>query len=260
MKVAIVGVGGLGSALAHGLVGKVAGLTLSDRNPGKLVPFTGAASLVSDPVEAVRGADVVVLAVKPRATGALAQAVAPALGPETLVVSCAAGVPVATLPGAAARAMPSIGAARGASTTAVFLGPSCVAERDRPRIFEVFEAVGQVREVPDEGWLHPVTAVAASGPAFLLVAVEALVDAGVEAGLPRADALAFAAGALQAAAARLEPGVEPSALRALVTSPAGTTAAGLAALEKAAVRSAFLDAVRAAVARSHELAGRAPGK
>lgn len=255
MKVAILGVGGLGSALAHGLVGKVERLALSDRHPEKLHPFTGAATLIDDPVEAARGADVVVLAVKPKHTSDLARAVAPVLGPDALVVSCAAGVPVGALPGAAARAMPSIGASRGASTTAVFLGPRCVAERDRPRLHEVFAAVGTVREVPDEGWLHAVTAVAASGPAFLLMAVEALVDGGVEAGLPRADALAFAAGALRAAAARLDEGVEPAGLRALVTSPAGTTAAGLAALEKAAVRAAFLDAVRAAVARSRELAG-----
>jgi pyrroline-5-carboxylate reductase len=73
--------------------------------------------------------------------------------------------------------------------------------------------------------------------------------------MPRADALTFAAGALAAAAARLEDGSEPAQLRALVTSPAGTTAAGLAALEKGAVRAAYLEAVRAAVARSRELSG-----
>jgi pyrroline-5-carboxylate reductase len=253
VKVAILGVGGLGSALAHGLVGKVEALALSDRHPEKLTPFSGAALLTADPLEAARGADVVVLAVKPKATAELAAAISAAVAPGALLVSCAAGIPVSSLPGAAARAMPSIGASRGASTTAVFLGPRCVPERDRPRVVEVFAAVGKVREVPDEAWLHAVTAVAASGPAFLLVAVEALVDAGVEAGLPRTDALAFAAGAIQAAAARLDDGVEPANLRALVTSPAGTTAAGLAALEKGAVRAAFLDAVRAAVARSKEL-------
>jgi pyrroline-5-carboxylate reductase len=258
MKVAILGLGGLGSALAHGLVGKTAALALADRHPEKRAAFTGAASLHEDPVEAARGADVVVLAVKPKATPALAAALSPVLGPDTLLVSCAAGVPVASLPGAAARAMPSIGASRGASTTAVFLGPRSVPERDRPRLFEVFAAVGEVREVPDEAWLHPITAIAASGPAFLLVAVEALVDAGIEAGLPRAEALAYGAGALTAAAARLEDGVEPAALRAQITSPAGTTVAGLAVLERGAVRAAFLDAVRAATARSLELAALEP--
>lgn len=255
MKVAILGVGGLGTALAHGLVGKVAELSLCDRNPHKLAPFGSAARSFTDAAAAVVDADVVVLAVKPRGTAALAAAVATSLRADALLVSCAAGVAVASLPGAAARAMPNIGAARGASTTAVFLGPRCVSERDRPRLAEVFAAVGRVREVPDESWLHPITAIAASGPAFLLVAVEALVDAGVEAGLPRADALAFASAAVHAAAARLDDGVEPGTLRALVTSPAGTTAAGLAALERAAVRSAFLDAIRAASARSKELGG-----
>jgi pyrroline-5-carboxylate reductase len=86
-----------------------------------------------------------------------------------------------------------------------------------------------------------------------LLALEALVDAGVEQGLPRADALAFARGALLAAAARVGDGVEPAAVRATVTSPAGTTAAGLAVLERAGVRAGFLDAVRAATERSKEL-------
>lgn len=255
MRVAIVGVGGLGAALARGVLGRVEHLALADRNAHKLAAFAPAAATFADPEAAARGADVVVLAVKPKDTARVAAQVAPVLAPEGLLVSCAAGVGVARLPGPAARAMPSIGASHGASTTAVFLGPECNPARDRPRLREIFAPLGPVREVPDESWLHAVTAVAASGPAFLLVAVEALVDAGVESGLPRTDALAFAAGALQAAAARLEDGIEPSALRAQVTSPAGTTAAGLAALERGAVRAAFLDAARAAVARSRDLGG-----
>lgn len=255
MKVAIVGVGGLGGALARGLVGRVSSLALADRNADKLAPFAGAAFTTLDPLEASRGADVLVLAVKPKEVLRVAHTVTAGLDPDALLVSCAAGVPVAELPGVAGRAMPNIGASHGASTTAVLLGPRCIRSRDRPRLEEVFSAVGAVREVPEETWLHAVTAVAASGPAFLLLAVEALVDAGVEAGLPRAEALAYAAGALTAAAARLQEGAEPSVLRAQVTSPAGTTAAGIACLERSAVRGAYLDAARAAVARSRVLMG-----
>ncbi len=253
MKVAILGVGGLGSAMAAGLARQGIALALADRHPDKLEPFSATAEIYADPAAAAAAADVVVLAVKPKATAALARSLT--LGPDAVLVSCAAGIPTASLPGAAARAMPSIGAAVGASTTAVFLSERCVPARDLPRILEVFGALGPVREVFDEKHLHAATAVAASAPAWLLVAVEALVDGGVEAGLPRADALAFARGALEAAAARLEEGAEPQALRALVTSPAGTTAAGHAALERAGVRAAFQEAVRAAVARSQELAG-----
>jgi pyrroline-5-carboxylate reductase len=259
MKVTILGVGGLGSALAKGLSAARDGstpvsLTLCDRHPAKVAPFAAAARLVDDPATAVAEADVVLLAVKPKGTAGLAASLLPAMRPDALLVSCAAGIPLAAFDEerAVARAMPSIGAAKGASTTAVLLGPGCDRPRDLARLQAVFSAAGSVREVPDEVWLHAVTAVAASGPAFLLLAVEALADGAVEAGLPRADAVAYAASALRAAAARLDDGVEPQSVRALVTSPAGTTAAGLAVLERGAVRGVFLDAVRAAVARSRE--------
>lgn len=255
-KVAIIGVGGLGGALAEGLLTRGAELSLCDRHAEKLARFVGRAETHLEPGDAVTAADVVVLAVKPKVTPATCKQVVARAPLGALVVSCAAGVPVAGLPsdGPTARAMPNIGASRGVSTTAVFLGPRAERERDLARLAEVFSAVGAVREVPDEAWLHAVTAVAASGPAFLLLAVEALVDAGVEAGLPRADALAYAAGALRAAGARLEEGLEPAALRTEVTSPAGTTAAGLAALEAHGGRAAFQHAVRAAVTRARELA------
>ena len=256
MKIAIIGVGGLGGALAEGLLARGATLSLCDRHVEKLARFVGRAETHLEPGAAVQGADVVVLAVKPKVTPATCKQVAVHAPAGALVVSCAAGVPVAALPaaGPAARAMPNIGAARGFSTTAVFLGPRTERERDLARLAEVFSAVGAVREVAEEAWLHVVTAVAASGPAFLLLAVEAMADAAVEAGLPRGDALAYAAGALRAAAARLEDGAEPGALRAEVTSPGGTTAAGLAALEDRGARAAFQDAVRSAVARARELA------
>ncbi|MBM4282944.1 MAG: pyrroline-5-carboxylate reductase [Deltaproteobacteria bacterium] len=264
MKVTIVGIGGLGGALAEGLLAmpdtaEPVALTLCARRPETAARFADRSRVMGDPRAAVAGADVVVLAVKPRATAPLLAELASALAPEALVVSCAAGTTLASLasasPGAfaLARAMPNIGAQARSSTTALCLGARCSAGRDLPRVQRIFAAVGEVRVVDDETWLHPITAIGASGPAFMLLAVEALVDAGVEAGLPRAEALAWARGALVAAAARLDPALEPQALRATVTSPAGTTAAGLARLEERAVRGAFLDAARAAAARSREL-------
>lgn len=287
MKVTIIGVGGLGGALARGLLASSSvrggggggdvddpvALTLCARRPGSLDAFAPATSATSattnaptpatakqarltfDPREAVAGADVVVLAVKPKGTPELLAHVTPALAEGAVVVSCAAGVPLARLvgPPAVARAMPNIGAQVGASTTALCFGAGCLLARDRPRLVQVFSAVGAVREVVDEGWLHVVTAVGASGPAFLLLACEALADGAVAQGLPRAEALAWARAALVAAAARLDDGVEPQLVRAQVTSPAGTTAAGVAALEGRAVRAGFLEAVAAAVARSREL-------
>ncbi len=261
MKVTIIGVGGLGSSLARGLVLSDHGrhsdieLTLCARRPGSLDAFAGKARLAFDTQAAVEGADVVVLAVKPKGTPELLAHLNGFIDANAVVVSCAAGVPLSRLQGhpAVARALPNVGAQERASTTALCFGAGCLPARDRPRLHEVFSAVGVVREVADEGSLHVVTAVGASGPAFLLLACEALADAGVEAGLPRVEALAWARAALTAAAARLDDGAEPQAVRATITSPAGTTAAGLRALEDRAVRAAYADAVRAAVARSKEL-------
>jgi pyrroline-5-carboxylate reductase len=258
MKITIIGVGGLGTALARGLIDSGDDdleLTLCARRAGSLDSFANQCHLAFDARTAVAGADVVVLAVKPRGTPELLAHVAPALDGDAVVVSCAAGVTLARLVGhpAVARAMPNVGAQERASTTALYLGPDCLPTRDRPRLHQVFAAVGDVREVADEGWFHAVTAVGASGPAFLLLACEAMADAAVEVGLPRDDALAWARAAVVAAAARFQPGLEPQQIRATITSPGGTTAAGLSALESGAVRAAFADAVRAAVARSREL-------
>ncbi|MDP2344675.1 MAG: pyrroline-5-carboxylate reductase [Deltaproteobacteria bacterium] len=260
MKVTIIGVGGLGSALAAGLVdaGADISLTLCARKPLGLEAFAGRARLLFDTREAVADADVVVLAVKPKGTPELLAHLSPALPKDAVVVSCAAGVTLARLVGhpVVARAMPNIGAQQRASTTALCFGSGCLMARDRPRLTQVFAAVGAVREIADEGLLHVVTAVGASGPAFVLLACEALADAAVEQGLSRNEALAWARAAVVAAAARLGndgDGIEPQAVRAQVTSPAGTTAAGLAALESHTVRAAFCEAVRAATQRSREM-------
>ncbi len=280
MNVTIIGVGALGGALAEGILAEPSpgtsrsfanGPSPPERDPVALtlcvrqgtsspIARSFTTRVVSEPAEAVADADLVVVAVKPRATPALVAAVSSSVPAGALLVSCAAGVSLDRLAAAAqgrcalARAMPNVGARRGASTTAVLLGPNSEESRDLPRLHRVFSAVGHVREVLDESLLHVVTAVAASGPAFLLLALEALVDGAVEAGMPRADALVWARGALQATAACLDDGTEPQALRSQVTSPAGTTAAGLAQLEERGVRAAFQASVRAATARSRELA------
>lgn len=263
MKLTIIGVGGLGGAIASGVL-EAGGIDLvvCGRRQASVDAFAGRARLELDPRVAVRDADVVLLAVKPKGTVDLLRQVADVVKPGAVVVSCAAGITLGRLGadlGAVsfglARAMPNIGAQRRVSTTGYVLGAACDGARDRPRLEAVFGAIGVVRELHDEGLLHAVTAVAASGPAFVLLAVEALVDAGVEQGLSRADALVCARGALIAAAARLDSDLEPVIVRAQVTSPGGTTAAGLAALEHAGVRDGFQCAVRAAVDRSKALGG-----
>ncbi|MEW6155154.1 MAG: pyrroline-5-carboxylate reductase [Actinomycetota bacterium] len=203
-----------------------------------------------------------VLAVKPADVAAACRAVAGA-GAQR-VLSIAAGVPLARLeewlgaagaPGAAVvRAMPNTPALVGAGAAAISPG-SMAREDDLVWAEGVLGAVGMVVRVP-EGLLDAVTGLSGSGPAYVFLVAEALVEAGVLVGLPRAAASALAVQTLLGAARLLaESGEGPEALRAAVTSPGGTTAAGLRALEAAGVRSAFLDAVVAATERSRALGG-----
>lgn len=263
LSVLLVGCGGLGGALARGL-GQVPGieLTLLDRTPDKaerLRAHAPRARIAHDLASAVARVEVAVFAVKPRGVAAALSEAAQHCRPGTLLVSCAAGVSLAALEAvrqgsAVARVMPNVGAAHQACTTGVLLGAGCEESRDFQRIEAIFGAVGQVRRLRDEAHLHAVTALSGSGPAFLLLALEAMEDAGVAQGLTREEARFFAGGACRAAAALVAEGIhEPASLRAQITSPGGTTIAGLAELEMRAARGAFLSAVSVASERSRSL-------
>jgi pyrroline-5-carboxylate reductase len=179
------------------------------------------------------------------------------------VLSIVAGVTIASIeswldpPDAVAvvRAMPNTPALVGAGAAAISPG-SKAAPDDVSWARGVLEAVGSVVELPESA-LDAVTGLSGSGPAYVFLVAEALIDAGVLVGLPRPVARELALGTLLGSARLLdETGEEPSALRAAVTSPGGTTAAGLRALEAAGLRNAMLDAVSAATERSRQL-GRA---
>jgi pyrroline-5-carboxylate reductase len=197
-----------------------------------------------------------VLAVKP----AVVVAACDALGdlPVGRVLSIAAGVPLATLEASlpdqtpVVRAMPNTPALVGAGAAAIAAG-SFAGDDDLDWAEGILGAVGIVVRVP-ESQLDAVTGLSGSGPAYVFMVAEALVDAGVLAGLSR-DVAERLAGQTLLGAARLvtETDDGPAALRAAVTSPGGTTAAGLRVLEARAVRSALLEAVQAATERSREL-------
>jgi pyrroline-5-carboxylate reductase len=158
-----------------------------------------------------------------------------------------AGVPVV-------RSMPNTPALVGAGASAVACGSSA-GDDDMEWAVTVLGAVGEVLTV-DERALDAVTGLSGSGPAYVFLMLEAMIEGGVLNGLPRDVARRLATQTVMGAG-RLaaETGEDPAALRAAVTSPGGTTAAGLAALEQASVRAAFMDAVSAATRRSRELAG-----
>lgn len=208
----------------------------------------------ADPV----AADGAVVAVKPGDVPA-AVAAAVAAGARR-VLSIAAGVTLATLeesagaPVPVVRAMPNTPALVGEGAAAI-AGGAHATDDDLDWAEAVLDAVGVVVRVP-EPLLDAVTGVSGSGPAYVFLVAEALVEAGVLCGLPRDTARALTVQTLVGAARLLAEGDEgPEALRAGVTSPGGTTAAGLLALERAGTRAAFADAVLAATQRARELGG-----
>ena len=141
----------------------------------------------------------------------------------------------------------------GQGTTAILATADDYPE-DVERITRLFEAVGQVVRVPDEGMFHGVTALSGSGPAYLFAAMEALADGAVAAGVPRDLARTLAVHTFRSATAlAAAPGAVPSLLKDEVASPGGTTIRGLQVLESRAFRGALLDAVVAAAERSREL-------
>jgi pyrroline-5-carboxylate reductase len=174
------------------------------------------------------------------------------------ILSVAAGVTTASIEAAAGqalavvRAMPNTPALIGAGAAAISPG-STAAEEDVAWAEEILGAVGVVVRVPETA-LDAVTGLSGSGPAYLFLVAEAMVEAGVLAGLPRdiAETLTFHT-LLGSSRLLADGGSTPAALRASVTSPGGTTAAGVRELELRGVRAAFLEAVAAATKRSREL-------
>jgi pyrroline-5-carboxylate reductase len=269
-KLVVVGGGKMGEALVAGLLAAgwaqpaeiviieplavrrdqlLASDGLGGCHPGLIV----VASAASESAEGGAGA---VVAVKPGDTEAACRSLATAHVGR--VLSIAAGVPLAKLEawlGAGVpvvRAMPNTPALVGAGAAAVAPGRDA-SEDDMTWAEEILRAVGIVVRVP-ESLLDAVTGLSGSGPAYVFLVAEALIEAGVLVGLPRPVSQQLAVQTLLGSARLLaESDQGPEALRAAVTSPGGTTAAGLRALEAAAVRSAFLDAVVAATERSRAL-------
>ncbi|HEX2039902.1 MAG TPA: pyrroline-5-carboxylate reductase [Acidimicrobiales bacterium] len=261
VRLQVLGGGRMGEALVRGLLdagwappADVAVAEKVEPRRKQLADLLPGVTVVAEPV-ACEG---VVVAVKPGDVEAACRAASAAGVARAL--SIAAGVPLAKLEAwlgegvPVVRAMPNTPALVGAGAAAV-AGGRAAGEDDLAWAEDVLRAVGTVVRVP-EPLLDAVTGLSGSGPAYVFLLAEALTEAGVLAGLPRGTATALAHQTLLGAARLLvESGEGPEALRANVTSPGGTTAAGLRVLEQRAVRSAFIEAVQAAAQRSRELAG-----
>lgn len=262
MKIASLGAGRMAGALVRGLVKAgvcaasdiaVADVVVAAREA--LAADLGARAFATN-AEAVAEADVVLLCVKPNDVAAALDACGNALAGK-LLISISTGWSISALSAHASgarviRAMPNTPAQVGAGATA-YAGDAAATAADLELAGRIFNAVGLAVAV-QEKQLDAVTGLSGSGPAYIFLVMEALSDGGVAAGLSRPLATQLAVQTvLGAGRLAAETGEHPALLREAVTSPGGTTAAALGVLEAAAVRSAFGDAVAAAVERSREL-------
>lgn len=263
MTFGFIGSGKMATALVQGAVqsGAIAReqIVVSDAYPNaaeKLAHDTGVVA-AADNAEIAASAEVLVLCVKPNDALEALRALGGALAGK-LVISIVAGVPLALLQQAAGaearivRVMPNTPALIHKGAAAYALGDGAT-EADAAATERLFGAVGTVCRVK-EALLDVVTGLSGSGPAYAYLAIEALADGGVLMGLPRELALPLAAQTLAGAAEMvLRTGQHPAALRDQVTSPGGTTIAGIEALELGGARAAFIGAVRAATERARAL-------
>lgn len=265
-KIVIIGGGKMGSIIAQGLISRniISGkdITVTDVDAERLKFLSTSLDLqVSDENrKPAKNADIIILAVKPQNMAQTLKDMAPTVNKSKLVISIAAGITTGFVEGLLAkgirvvRVMPNTPALAGAGATAVAKGANSTAD-DINLTRTIFDSVGITVEV-EEKLMDAVTGLSGSGPAYCFVIIEALSDAGVRMGLPRDLALKLAAQTvLGSAMLCLQGDKHPAQLKDMVTSPAGTTAAGLKALEDGKIRATLMSAVEAATNRSKELAG-----
>jgi len=270
-KLTVLGAGKLGAILLRAYLKQ--GLFLSDRVKATVKHAEKTTALAkelgiavtTDNCEAVKGADIVLLTIKPQTVGEVLQEIAPELGADTLVVSVAASVPAGFVEQQIAaatsakrdkvpvvRAMPNTPAAVDCGMTAI-----CGGTHAGPGHLEIaramFDAVGRTI-VLDEKHMDAVTGLSASGPAFAYIILESLAEGGVKVGLPRDVATLLAAQTMKGAASVvLETGDHPALLKDAVTTPAGCTIDGILELEEGKLRVTLIKAVVKATSRAGEL-------
>jgi pyrroline-5-carboxylate reductase len=262
MRIAILGVGKIGESLLAGLHSSgwndIVGTARREERAAEVRERHGVETTTSNR-DAVAGADVVVIAVKPQDIEALLAEVGELFTPEQTVLSVAAAIPTSKIErrvGAdvpVVRAMPNAPATVHEGVAGICAGSHARREH-LERAEEVLRAVGGVVEVPEE-YMDAVTAVSGSGPAYFALLAEAMIEAGILLGLSREVSTQLVVQTMLGTAKLLrDEGMHPVELREAVTSPGGTTTRAIRELEQAGVRAAFLNAINAAMERSKELA------
>ncbi|MBX3439969.1 MAG: pyrroline-5-carboxylate reductase [Planctomycetaceae bacterium] len=264
VRIGFIGSGRMATALARGLISTgftaAKAIVASDVSELALQRFeqeTGGTT-APDNATVLGQSDVIVLAVKPQQIPAVLQELKDRMRPDHLIVSIAAGVTLRTLQSGlgeqcrVVRVMPNSPCLVGAGASAFACGARATTA-DAELVSTLLGTVGTAIPVA-ESLMDAVTGLSGSGPAYAFQMIEALSDGGVRVGLPREIATQLAAQTLLGAARMvLETGDHPGALKDAVTSPGGTTIAGLHAMERGGVRAALIDAVQAATERSREL-------
>jgi pyrroline-5-carboxylate reductase len=262
--VAIFGAGVMGETLLSGLLraGRPAAeLLVTERRAERAAELRERYGVrVLGNTEAADAADTLVLVVKPQDMAGLLHEVGPFVEADDLVVSLAAGITTEfierRLPDgrAVVRVMPNTPALVDQGMAAVSRGRHC-SPRQLQEAIDLLAATGRVLDVPEQ-LQDAVTAISGSGPAYIFYVVEAMIEAGVVLGMPRATATELVVQTLFGAATMIrETGQHPTVLREQVTSPGGTTAAALRELDDHKVRAAFIRAMEAAAIRSRDLSG-----
>lgn len=265
LSIGFMGCGMMASALMEGLVNKnvvknPASITCSDVYPPSVekAAAKGYSATKANNDVCTNAHDVVVIAVKPNVVEDVCMDISK-IDSTALLISIAAGISLDTLqkhlPGRRiVRVMPNTPCFIGEAASGYSMGELCN-DRDRKIVQELFEAVGIAKEIK-ETLLNAVTGLSGSGPAYVYQFIEALADGGVRSGLPRAVAMELAAQTVKGAADMvLKTGEHPGKLKDNVTSPGGTTIAGVEALEKGGFRAATISAVTASTKRSMQLGG-----
>lgn len=271
MRTGIIGGGAMGGSIVAALlragVAAANEVTVAEkvRERAEALARDHGVVVTGDPAEAAKRADLLVLAVKPQDFDKAAASLRGKLDTTTTVISIMAGITLKQITAAlqheaVVRSIPNTPAQIGEGMTVWTCGPA-LGDDARERAARLLQALGREIFVPDERFIDMATALSGSGPAYVFLFIEALIDAGVHIGLTRdvASTLAIQTVAGSAIYAR---GVDASLaeLRHQVTSPGGTTAAALHALESAGFRAAITDAVLAAYNRARELGKGEPGK
>ena len=268
-RIAFIGGGNMSEALIAGLLQsshvRPDQLTASDvlSTRRDYLKSTYQIHTTNDNREAAQARDIIVLSVEPQALDHVMTEIAPTVDANPLLISVAAGFPIARITGALhcttriVRAMPNTPSIVREGITALSYSER-LPDNDRATARAVFESVGKVVEI-EERLMDAVTALSGSGPAYVFVILEALADGGVKMGLPRQVAELLAAQTVLGAAKMiLETGEHPGRLKDRVASPGGTTIAGLQKLEEGRLRATLISAVEAATKRAHELGQEQP--